>query len=311
MIVYDARGTGLSDHDADDLTLDGFVRDIDAVAKASGHERFSLYGSLDSSRVMIRYAAQRPERVARLVLWLPSVSPERLRGDPGLRAVTSLASRDWELYISTLSHAVIGGWDAERAPFAAGYAEVMRHSLRQHEFPRFLDAMREHDVSADLARVQAPTLVLAREDASSYTVPVVREVAAGIPGARLVVVPGNWLLPCTDEEMPGEVKTSREIISFMTEQKARTAEQPIAPAHNGHNGHTPNDGASQLSPREREVLALLSQGKTNAQIAAHLVVAPATASRHVHNILQKLGMNRRAEAAAYAARAGLAEALPR
>jgi DNA-binding NarL/FixJ family response regulator len=64
-------------------------------------------------------------------------------------------------------------------------------------------------------------------------------------------------------------------------------------------------GANVLSAREIEVLALLSAGKTNAEIADALVVAPATASRHVHNILNKLGMSRRAEAAAYAVRAGL------
>lgn len=54
-----------------------------------------------------------------------------------------------------------------------------------------------------------------------------------------------------------------------------------------------------LSAREREVLALIAGGKTNGQIAEALTIAPATASRHVHNILEKLGMSRRSEAAAW------------
>lgn len=60
-----------------------------------------------------------------------------------------------------------------------------------------------------------------------------------------------------------------------------------------------------LSPREREVLALIARGLTNRQIAGELVISEHTARNHVTSILDKLGLSRRAEAAAYAARLGL------
>ena len=60
-----------------------------------------------------------------------------------------------------------------------------------------------------------------------------------------------------------------------------------------------------LSEREREVLALIAQGCTNKEIAAKLVVSPYTARNHVIRILNKLGLSRRSEAAAYAVRLGL------
>ena len=60
-----------------------------------------------------------------------------------------------------------------------------------------------------------------------------------------------------------------------------------------------------LSPREREVLALIARGLTNRQIAEQLVISEHTARNHVTSILDKLGLSRRAEAAAYAARLGL------
>ena len=60
-----------------------------------------------------------------------------------------------------------------------------------------------------------------------------------------------------------------------------------------------------LSPREREVLALIARGLTNRQIATELVISEHTARNHVASILDKLGLSRRAEAAAYAARLGL------
>ena len=62
---------------------------------------------------------------------------------------------------------------------------------------------------------------------------------------------------------------------------------------------------SPVTPREREVLGLLAEGLTNAQIAARLSVSEHTVHRHVTNILRKLGLPSRAAAAAYAARAGL------
>ncbi|HZQ35260.1 MAG TPA: response regulator transcription factor [Dehalococcoidia bacterium] len=66
-----------------------------------------------------------------------------------------------------------------------------------------------------------------------------------------------------------------------------------------------NAELAQLSPREREVLALVAQGCTNREIATRLVLSEVTARNHVSHILDKLGMSRRSEAAAFAARLGL------
>ena len=64
----------------------------------------------------------------------------------------------------------------------------------------------------------------------------------------------------------------------------------------------------ELTAREREVLGLLGQGMSNARIAHTLVISEKTAGHHVSRILSKLGVKNRAEAAAYAAREGAAEA---
>jgi two-component system, NarL family, response regulator DevR len=62
------------------------------------------------------------------------------------------------------------------------------------------------------------------------------------------------------------------------------------------------EGAERLTPREREILDMIAVGKTNRQIGAELFLSEKTVKNYVSNLLGKLGMGRRAEAAAYAAR---------
>ncbi|MCW2952051.1 MAG: transcriptional regulator, LuxR family, partial [Conexibacter sp.] len=69
----------------------------------------------------------------------------------------------------------------------------------------------------------------------------------------------------------------------------------------------PPDPAAELgiTAREREVLALLAEGRTNREVAETLVISQKTASVHVSHILAKLDARNRGEAAAIARRLGL------
>jgi DNA-binding NarL/FixJ family response regulator len=63
----------------------------------------------------------------------------------------------------------------------------------------------------------------------------------------------------------------------------------------------------ELTPREAEVLALIAQGLSNAEIAAHLVVSEATIKTHINHLFAKAGVRDRAQAVHYAYTHGLAE----
>ncbi len=66
-----------------------------------------------------------------------------------------------------------------------------------------------------------------------------------------------------------------------------------------------DDEISALSEREKEVLELISEGLTNTEIAERLVLSPNTVRNHVSRVLGKLGLSRRSEAAAFAAKRGI------
>lgn len=70
-------------------------------------------------------------------------------------------------------------------------------------------------------------------------------------------------------------------------------------------GETDSAGLAQLSERELEVLRLVAQGMENGEIATVLDISPRTAKNHVSNILAKLGLPSRVQAAVYAVRQGL------
>jgi DNA-binding NarL/FixJ family response regulator len=68
----------------------------------------------------------------------------------------------------------------------------------------------------------------------------------------------------------------------------------------------PEDPGAELTSREREILRMVAAGKANKQIAAELVISERTARTHVSNILRKLDLSSRTQAALWAVREGLA-----
>ena len=145
----------------------------------------------------------------------------------------------------------------------------------------------ETDVRDELPRVRAPALVVHREHDRAMRLRGAREVTALLPRADLVTLPGDAHLPWHGD---GDA-VLRVVAPFLGIQG------PPAPA-----SEAAADALDELSAREREVLGLVAQGLSDAQIAERLVISPHTVHRHVANILAKLRLPARAAAAAAAAR---------
>jgi DNA-binding NarL/FixJ family response regulator len=95
----------------------------------------------------------------------------------------------------------------------------------------------------------------------------------------------------------GHAAVAPEVAGILLASVRNTAERTEAKRH----------APVPLSPREREVLALLSRGCDNGDIARELFVSPSTVKHHVSRLLEKIGAANRVQAATFAVRAGLYE----
>ncbi|MCI0555941.1 MAG: alpha/beta fold hydrolase, partial [Anaerolineae bacterium] len=68
LIYYDERGSGLSDWNAEDVSFEAWVRDLEAVVDAIGFQRFPLFAMSQAGAVAVAYAARHPDKVTRLIV---------------------------------------------------------------------------------------------------------------------------------------------------------------------------------------------------------------------------------------------------
>ncbi|MBR9988644.1 MAG: alpha/beta fold hydrolase, partial [Gemmatimonadetes bacterium] len=166
-IRYDERGSGLSDREPDDMSLNAWVLDLEAVVDACGLERFPLLGISQGCAVCIEYAARHPDRVSGLILhggyaagWRadPSFGPAEIaRRNASIEIVRHGWGEDTPAYRQMFTQTFIpGGTTAE----IQWFNELQRRSVSPGMAARFMEAFAYIDVRERLAQVQAPTLVL-------------------------------------------------------------------------------------------------------------------------------------------------------
>jgi DNA-binding NarL/FixJ family response regulator len=140
-------------------------------------------------------------------------------------------------------------------------------------------------------------------------------VKAGAAGYVLKDASGERLLGAVRRTLEGESPLNQELAMRLLVRLAGEKEggsgraEPVAtePARSGsdHVGETVDGQLESLTPRETEVLKLLSQGQTNPQIAQNLLFSVSTVKAHVRSILTKLGVSDRTQAAVRAIEVGL------
>lgn len=198
LIVFDKRGTGLSDRVMATSTLEERIEDVQAVMEAVGSTRAALFGSTEGSAMCALFAATWPERTRALVMY--GAYARRLRSttypwgpsEEEREAFHEQITREWggPVAVELLAR---GAMDDERfCRWWAGY-------LRRSASPGAAVALARMNVGIDirsiLPTIRVPTLVLHRSGDPLCPVEGARYIADRIPGARMVEVPGSSHLP--------------------------------------------------------------------------------------------------------------------
>jgi len=193
LVRYDARGNGLSDREAADISFGAFLRDLETVVEAQRLDRFALYGVSQGAAVAIAYAALHPERVTRMVIQGGYAIGRNRRGREQERALAeaflTMMRQGWgeegSAFMQAFSAIYMPGASTERI---RQWCEQQRASCSAEMAIRIRAACDDIDVTALLGRVQAPTLVMHSRADALVPLDEGRRIAAGIAGSRFVVL---------------------------------------------------------------------------------------------------------------------------
>ena len=198
LIMFDKRGTGLSDPFTGVPTLEERSDDVRAVLEAVGSESAFVCGLSEGGPMSVLYAATFPDRVRGLILigsnvrMLASADWPHGWAREDYEAVLAEVTEHWgqgglmNLFLPSLA-------DDERAKRL--WARYQRMGASPGTARRLLEANARIDVRSVLPHIQVPTLVIHRADEHVVSIANARYVAEHIPNARLVEQPGEDHLP--------------------------------------------------------------------------------------------------------------------
>ncbi len=198
LIMFDRRGSGLSDPVPRAPTLEEQMDDVVAVMDAAGSERAAVFALLEGGAMAALFAATHPERTGALVLY---EAQPRMSWAPDYDWATRREEREAFLRDGGLTNWGDGSRIMSLSPKSADnsrllswYARLERLSASPGTALQLMRMNGEVDVRAVLPTISVPTLVLHRAHDQFIDIRHSRYLAEHIPGARLVELPGEEAL---------------------------------------------------------------------------------------------------------------------
>jgi pimeloyl-ACP methyl ester carboxylesterase len=220
LILFDKRGTGLSDRTTGIPDLETRADDIRAVMDAAGSKRAAIIGVSEGGPITLLYAATYPDRTAAAILYGCRVSFIRSDDYPW-----AMSREGWDEHIRRMSaHGETHDWlqqtlEYEAPSVAAGPAvrRWWRRWVLTSASPGAVIALWRMNIELDaremLSAIRVPALVVHRTDDKVYDVGEARYIAQRIPAAELIELPGAdhgwWVDP---EQIAREIESFLEAI---------------------------------------------------------------------------------------------------
>jgi len=196
LVAFDKRGTGLSDRVAHLPHMDERMDDLRAVMDAVGIERASLFGLSEGGSLAALFAASHPERTQSLVLYGAFARFHHwIATDEAFDALMNYMDEGWGTGESLPAFAPSKANDAALKQW---WGKFERLGASPSAAIALMRMNREINISGILHSIKVPTLVIHLTGDTLVSVEGGRELAAGIPGARLVEIPGTDHLPFLD-----------------------------------------------------------------------------------------------------------------
>jgi len=287
-IRYDERGCGLSEWNDTPLDVERSVADLEAVMEAAQPKgKVTLLGISQGGVACIGYAIRHPERVERIILYGAYARGAYLRGSETskatYKAVIDLARVAWGFDNPTFRQVFTSPFVPDGTPEQIQwFNELCRRTTKGEIAARLLEGRASIDIVSWLPQVPVPTLVIHGRGDVVIPVGEGRLLASSIPGAEFVELDSrNHILL---EGEPAWQRFQEAVLEWMRPGGSAAGAGLL----------------DSLSAREREVLALMGDGLSNADIAARLSISDKTVRNHASAIFDKLGVWSRAQAIVFA-----------
>src|SRR5687767_14906906 len=199
LIVYNPRGTGLSDRPRT-VTLDSRMDDITAVLDATGHERASLFGVAESANVCALFASTYPERCRNLILHWPYATLDE--NEETKNAWVAEAREHWgeRAWMESFAREINPAY-ARDPQLMDWFIWMQRAAVSPNGAAEFTRMQIDTDIGDVLPSIKVPTLVAYPSSQGDAA----REVADRIPNATAVSLQSDSIDPYTNTDQLPEL----------------------------------------------------------------------------------------------------------
>ncbi|MCJ7791482.1 MAG: alpha/beta fold hydrolase, partial [Dehalococcoidia bacterium] len=226
LVGYDRPGTGLSDRNRTDFSLDSDLRDLETIIDHLKLKRLVLLGYSCGGPIAVAYAAKHPRRVSHLILYGTFARGEAITTEEVKASLISLVRAHWGIGSKALADIFGPGADAAGSEL---FAKFQRECTTPEIASKILDLVYKADVVHLLPSLRVSTLVLHRQRERAMPFRLGRELASLIPNARFCPLEGRDHLPWLGDSD----SVLRAIAEFLgdpvTDGQVVESRQPVAP----------------------------------------------------------------------------------